>query len=113
MPPQCLSEEDNRDKCRVVADDYLECLHHKKEVGDRGGQAPPGTAAHLRALLAARPGRATPPGCRCDIAQRPLMLAPVYRCACSLQSARALAIRAEARRQEQEAAAKQHGHGHH
>ena len=29
---QCLSEEGDKEPCKAVADDYLECLHHKKEV---------------------------------------------------------------------------------
>lgn len=28
---QCMSETDDPHKCRELRDDYLECLHHRKE----------------------------------------------------------------------------------
>lgn len=28
---QCLSEHDDRAKCKAFAEDYIECLHHRKE----------------------------------------------------------------------------------
>lgn len=32
-----MSETDNPNKCTDVRDDYLECLHHRKEVRDLCG----------------------------------------------------------------------------
>ena len=29
---QCMSKTDDPMKCRPLRDDYLECLHHRKEV---------------------------------------------------------------------------------
>ena len=29
---QCMRDTDNPAKCRELRDDYLECLHHRKEV---------------------------------------------------------------------------------
>ncbi|TCD62767.1 hypothetical protein EIP91_006439, partial [Steccherinum ochraceum] len=29
---KCYASTDNPSQCRVQADDYLECLHHKKEI---------------------------------------------------------------------------------
>ena len=33
--PQCYAQTDNRTECRPQADDYLECLHHTKEVSSQ------------------------------------------------------------------------------
>lgn len=30
---QCISKTDDPNKCVEIRDDYLECLHHRKEVG--------------------------------------------------------------------------------
>lgn len=36
---QCMRETDDPRKCKERRDDYLECLHHRKEVsGARRGQ---------------------------------------------------------------------------
>lgn len=32
---QCMSNTDAPYKCRELRDDYLECLHHRKEVGNK------------------------------------------------------------------------------
>lgn len=29
---QCMSKTDDPVKCRALRDDYLECLHHRREV---------------------------------------------------------------------------------
>ena len=29
---QCMKDTDEPKKCRALRDDYLECLHHRKEV---------------------------------------------------------------------------------
>lgn len=29
---ECMSETDDPAKCRMLRDDYLECLHHRREV---------------------------------------------------------------------------------
>ena len=36
LPPQCMRETDDPRKCKAKRDDYLECLHHRKEVRGNG-----------------------------------------------------------------------------